>query len=164
ESLVVFAAPGIDLSDLIRQEVSVLGDQLGKGFVCRTTLAARIVCEREFETSVAFVRLKLSFTQRRFTIATLERHKDLEAMVARGGRLQFRRLASCSFSLVEVSLGEKNTGQADSGLVGEGVEFNRLSGHLPTLFKSAKINHHSRQEIVGGWVPRRELLRAREFG
>src|SRR5580704_14413858 len=114
--------------------------------------------------SVAIVRFKVSFAQGRLTIAALDRHEYLPPMAARRGRLQFRRLASCRFGLVEFSLGEKNTGQADSSLVGEGVEFNRLSGQLLSLFKLAKINHHSRQEITGRRIPRRELLRAPEFG
>ena len=84
-------------------------------------------------TSVAFVRLEFSFAQGRFTIATLDGRKDLEAMVARGGRLQFRGLASRIFGLVEFSLGKKNTGQADSGLVGEGsssIDFRATSRPL----------------------------------
>jgi hypothetical protein len=49
-------------------------------------------------------------------------------------------------------------------LISERVEFNRLPGQLLGLLELTKINHHSRHQIVGGRVPRRELLRTPEFG
>ena len=67
---------------MIRQQISVLGDQFGKGFVCRTALAARIVREREFETSVAFVRLEVSFAQGCLAIAAVDRLGGIEDLAA----------------------------------------------------------------------------------
>ena len=85
-------------------------------------------------------------------------------MAARGGRLQFRRLARRSVGLVEFSLGKKNTGQAGAGLISERVEFNRLPGQLLGFLKLPKINHHSRHQIVGRRIPWRKLLGTPEFG
>src|SRR5260370_31139703 len=79
-------------------------------------------------------------------------------MVARGGRLQFRRFARRSFHLVEFLLGKKNTGQARAGLITERVKFNRLPGQSLSLLKLTKINYYSRHQIVGRRVPRRKLL------
>src|SRR5260370_22512567 len=85
-------------------------------------------------------------------------------MVARGGRLQFRRCARRRLHLVEFFLGKKNTGQAGAGLITERVKFNRLPGQPLSLLKLTKINYYSRHQIVGGRVPRRELLCMPEFG
>ena len=63
EGLVRFAAPSVNLSNLVRQQVSVIGDHIGQRCVRGRSIPSRVMCKREFETPVTFVRLKLSFAQ-----------------------------------------------------------------------------------------------------
>ena len=78
------------------------------------SIPSRVMCKGEFETPIAFVRLKLSFAQSRLAITTQDRHDDLPSVVACGGRLQFCSFARCGIGLVEFSLNEKNAGQIPS--------------------------------------------------
>ncbi len=73
------------------------------------------MCEREFETSVAFVRLKLRFAQSRLAIAAQDRHHHLPAVAGRGRRLQFRRFAGLGVGLIEFSFEIKNAGEIVPG-------------------------------------------------
>ena len=69
-----------------------------------------MVCEREFETAVAWVRLQLGFAQRRLTVAALHGDQYLESMAGSSGRLQLRGFARSCICLIEFSLGRKERG------------------------------------------------------
>ena len=63
---------------------------------------------------IAFVRLKLGFTQSRLPVSAQDRDHDLPAVVACAGRLQFRRLARLGIGLVEFSFSQEDAGEIPS--------------------------------------------------
>ena len=90
-------------------------DQFGECSVGRRTVPARIVREREYKTSIKWVRLHLGFAQGRLAIAAQDRNHHLPAMAGGGRRLQFRRFARRSFGFIEFSFDIKNAGQVVPG-------------------------------------------------
>ena len=58
-----------------RPNVPAVGDEVGQSRVCRRSISAHVLREREFETAITFVGLQLRFTQRRFTVAALNRDR-----------------------------------------------------------------------------------------
>src|SRR4026208_1613253 len=55
EGPVRFAAPSVNLSNLVRQQVSVIGNHVGQRRVRGHSIPSRVIRKREFETMIAFV-------------------------------------------------------------------------------------------------------------
>ena len=94
-----------------------------------------MVCERELEMAVAWVRLQLGFAQRRLTVAALHGDQYLESMAGSSGRLQLRGFARSCICLIEFSPDEKNAGQIILRRIGKWVQLYCLSGLLLRLIE-----------------------------
>ena len=127
EGLVRFAAPSVNLSNLVRQQVSVIGDHVGQRFVRGRSIPSRVMCKREFETPVAFVRLKLRVAQSGVAVTTQDCHDDLPAVVACAGRLQFCRFARFGIGFVEFSFSQEDAGEIPSRQISERIKFGCLA-------------------------------------
>ena len=145
ERFVWLASHGVNLSDLIGQLISAIGNEIGQSRVCGRPIAAHVVGKRQFETAITFIRLQLRFPQRRLTIAALDRDVHLVAMIASSGRLQLCRFPCNGVCLIQFSRDEKNATQITLRCDGKRVEFHRLPGLPLGLINSPQINNHSGQ-------------------
>jgi hypothetical protein len=108
ERFVFLAAHGVNLSDLIGQPISAIGNEISQCRVCGRAIAAHVLGEGELETAIAFIGLELRFSQRRLTITALDRDEHLVAMIASSGWLQLRCFACYRVCLVQFSRDEKD--------------------------------------------------------
>ena len=79
-----------------------------------------MVCEREFEMAIAFVRLQLSFAQCRLTIAPLDCDEDLPSTAGSSGRLQLGDFARSRICFIEFCPRPKNAGEIVLRRIGSG--------------------------------------------
>jgi hypothetical protein len=126
ESFVFLATHGVNLSDLIREPFSGLGQQIGQGRVGGLTISDHLLRDGEFETAITFVRFQLRFTQGRLAVAALGGDEYLPSMTGSTGRLQVCGPACGRICLIQFSGIEKNASQIAVRCSRQRVEFHRL--------------------------------------
>src|SRR5882724_397877 len=90
ESFVFLSSHRVELSDLIRQPIPPVGDEVSQSRICSLTISDHVLRNRELETAITFVRFQFRFAKRRF-ITARDSNEYLVAMSGSGRRLQLRR-------------------------------------------------------------------------
>ena len=114
ESFVFLASHGVNLSDLIGESIPSIGDEIGQCRVCRLTITADVLRDREFETAKAVIRLQLRFAQGRLAVAALgsDRAPAIDDCEAPAG-CNSAALRASRVCFIQFSGKEKNSRQID---------------------------------------------------